>query len=134
MINLSNTTPAAVGGGTNVIFQQDASGDVSAYFAPVKTTVAPVSGVLTLDVSLATSFKVNVNAAITSMSIINPSDGEEITILWAQDATGHAITTAGNMYGVTAPSTGANTVSAQKFTYDIGTTSWYSMGTGSTGM
>lgn len=134
MINFSNTTPAAIGGGTNVLWQEDSSGNISGYYAIAKTTVAPVAGVLTLDASLATSFYVNVNAAITSMSIINPSDGEEITILWAQGATGYAITTASNMYGVTAPSTTANTVSSQKFTYNVSDTNWYATGVGVTGM
>ena len=134
MINFSDTTPAAIGGGTNVLWQEDASGNVSAYCAPAKTTVAPVAGVLTLDASLATSFLVTVNAAITSMSIINPSDGEEITILWSQDATGHAITLASNLNGATAPSTGANTQSCQKFTYNVSDTNWYATGVGVTGM
>ena len=132
----SNSTPAAPTGGVNVTWQSDVSGNLSAYtgVGPVKQTVAPVTGVLTVDASLGSSVLVTVNAAITSMSIINPTDGQEITFLWQQDATGHAITLATNLLGATAPSTGANLVSCQKFTYNVGDSNWYAIAAGLTGM
>lgn len=134
MINLSSTTPAAPNGGTNVIFQNDASGNVSAYYAPKKQTVTPSSGVLTIDASSGVSFLVNVNQAVTSMSITNPTDGQEITILWAQDATGHAVTLASNLKGATAISTVANKMTCQRFTYNVGDANWYAVNQGVAGM
>ena len=137
MINLNNTTPSAPSGSVNVSWQQDGSGNVSAstsFGAISKNTFSPVSGVLTLDCSATNSFYVNVNAAITSMSLTNAFDGEEITILWAQDSTGHSITLASNLLGATAPSTGANTKSCQKFTYNLADTNWYAVSAGVTGM
>ena len=103
----------------------------------MKVSVSPSSspaGVLTIDAELGNSFRINVNQAIGSMSIINPSEGQEITLLWVQDGTGHAITLAGNLKGATAPSTGAGTVSCQKFTYDLTKTNWYATAPGQTGM
>lgn len=136
MINLNDTTPVAVSPSRNVKWQQDGSGNISANYSliPTKTTVAPVAGVLTIDASLGGSFKINVNAAITSMSITNPTDGQEITLLWVQDVTGHAITLATNLKGATAPTVTANSVSSQKFTYDVTATNWYAVASGSTGM
>jgi hypothetical protein len=138
MINLSDTTPVAGTGTKNVVWQEDSSGNVSAAVAfqilGAKTTVAPVTGALTIDCSLGNSFYVNVNAAITSMTITNPVDGQEITILWVQDGTGHAITLAGNMQGATAPSASANKVSCQKFTYNTGNGNWYAIAAGVTAM
>ena len=138
MLNLNDTVPAAAAGTQNVVWQEDSSGNVSAAvnFQSFggKVTVAPVAGVLTLDCSAARSFYVNVNAAITSMVINNPVDGQEITILWVQDGTGHSIVLAGNMQGATAPSTSANKVSCQKFTYNSGNGNWYAIAAGVTGM
>lgn len=135
MINLSDTTPAPPSGSQNVKWQEDSSGNVSAYvgLASNKTTVTPVSGAISLDASLGNSFLVVVNAAITSMAIINPTDGQELTILWAQDATGHAITLASNIVDVTAPSTAANAYSAFKITYNEGDATWYGVPTASSG-
>lgn len=134
MINLSSTTPGAANGGTNVTWQTDASGNVSGYVAKIKQTVAPVAGVLTIDASTGDSFLITVNASITSMSIINPTDGKEITLLWAQDTTGHAVTLAANLLGATAPSTTANSHSGQRFSFNIADANWYSCGVGSAGM
>lgn len=134
MRNLNDTTPAAPIGGANVRWQEDASGNTSAYIANRKVTIAPVAGVLTLDASASDVFQITVNAAITSMSITNPSDGQEIILLWAQDTTGHAVTTATNLLGVTTPSTTANTFSSQAFTYNVGDTNWYAVAPGVTGM
>ena len=129
MINLSNTTPAAPSGGTPVSWQQDASGNVSGYTAKVKLSVSAVSGVLTLDASQATSFFVPVTAAITSMSITNPpSDGTEITILYAQDSTGHAVALPTNMFGALTVNTTANKHTCQSFTYNVADDNWYAIG------
>lgn len=134
--NLSSTTPAAPVGGRLVTWQQDVSGNTSAYtsMAPSKITVAPIAGVLTLDVSLANSFLITVNAAITSMVLINPTDGQEITLLWAQDSTGHTVVLATNLIGATAPSVTANKHSIQKFSYNIGDTNWYGIALGQVGL
>lgn len=134
MINLSSTTPTPPGGGTNVIFQNDVSGNVSAYYKKRKNTVAPSGGVLTLDASLGDSFLITVTQAITSMTITNPADGQEITMLWAQDATGHAVVLATNMLGATAISTTANKHTCQRFTYNVGDTNWYACNLGVSGM
>lgn len=134
MINFSDTQPAAINGGTNVSWQSDVSGNVSAYLATRKTTVAPVAGVLTLDASLWDSFFITVNAAITSTVITNPSDGQQIYLLWAQDLTGHAVTLPTNLLGATAPSTGASLHTGQQFSYNAADTNWYSCGVGTAGM
>lgn len=121
-------------GGLPVVWQQDSSGNVSGYVANIKNTVAPVAGVLTLDCSTGNSFLITVTAAVTSMSLTNPSDGQEITLLWQQDATGHAIVLASNLLGATAPSTTANKTSCQRFTYNAGDTNFYATSAGVTGM
>lgn len=129
MINLNNTTPAAVNGGTNVLWQNDASGNVSAYYAIAKQTLAPTSGVVTLNAALYSSFFITVNAAITSMSITNPTDGQEITIAWQQDSTGHAVAVASNLdCGTFTVSTTANKTSIAKFTYNAADTTWFFIG------
>jgi hypothetical protein len=98
------------------------------------TTFSPVSGVLTLDASLGNSPLVFVNAAITSMTITNPTDGQIMNILWQQDGTGHSITLASNLLGATAPSTTINKFSCQSFRYNAGTTNWYAVAIGVTGL
>jgi hypothetical protein len=128
MINLSNTTPAAIGGGTNVTWQSDASGNVSGYVAKVKQTVSIVANAVTFDASQGSSFLVLITSAITSMTITNPTDGQEITILFQQDGTGHAVTFAANVHGATAVPTTPNTTSTYKFSYNVGDTNWYSLG------
>ena len=45
------------------------------------------------------SFLINVTAAITSMTLTNPTDGQEITLLFIQDSSGHAVTLASNLLG-----------------------------------
>jgi hypothetical protein len=138
-INLSNTTPAAPAGGINVLWQQDAGGDTSAYVpnagvpGGTKQTVSPVGGVLTIDASLGSSVEVNVNAAITSMSIINPTDGQQMSILFVQDSTGHAVTLASNIIDPPTINTAANSTTMMIITYNAGDTNWYSVQTASGG-
>jgi hypothetical protein len=131
-INYSNTTPAAPVGGFNVSFQTDGSGDVSAYVPNVpggtKQTAAPSSGVVTVDVSQGSSIFINVNAAITNIVLNNPTDGQEITILFAQDSTGHAVALGTNMLGSPTITTTANTHSCYKWTYNLANTNWYLIG------
>ncbi len=128
-INLNNTTPAAVNGGTNVTWQNDTSGNVSAYFQIVKAPVTPSAGVVTLNAAVASSFFISVNAAITSMSISNPTDGQEITIAWQQSATGYAVTLAPNMNaGSFVVNTSANLTSVCKWTYNAANGIWYAIG------
>jgi hypothetical protein len=129
LVNLSDSTPAPINGGSNVRWQQDASGNTSGYVAKRKITVAPVAGVVTLDASQADSFLITVNAPITSMVITNPTDGQEITILWAQDTGGHAVAVATNLLmGTLTVSTAASKHTTGKFTYNVSDTSWYVIG------
>jgi hypothetical protein len=143
MLNFNDTVPAAPAGGANVLWQEDAAGNTSAYILSgslaggrigAKTTIAPVANVLTVDASLGNTFLVNVNAQINSMSITNPTDGQEITLLWQQDGSGHTIALAANLVGATAPTTTASKISCQKFTYNVGTTNWYAIAAGSVNM
>lgn len=137
MINLSNTTPAAPTGGANVSWQEDSSGNVSAYASIIpggaKQTVAPVSNVLTIDASLGASVLINVNAEITSMSIINPTDGQELLLLWAQDATGHSITIASNIQNAPTIGTAANDYTYFSLVYNAADTTWYAPASGGSG-
>ncbi len=137
-ITFSDSTPVAPTGGTNIKWQVDGSGNVSGYtgFGSItKITVGSTAGVLTLDCSLANSFLINVTENITSTTLTNPTDGQEITLLWQEDmAGGWTISLAANMIGATAPSTGANTHSLQKFTYNIGDANWYAISAGITGL
>jgi hypothetical protein len=128
MINLSDTTPTAITGGNNVHWQMDASGNVSAYSTERKLTVAPSSGVLTVDASLADVYLITVNAAVTSMTLTNPTDGQQLTLLWAQDTSGHAVTVASNLIGPGTVTTTASKRSCYTYTYDAGTNNWYQVG------
>lgn len=128
MINFSDSLPAAPAGGANVKWQLDVSGNLSAYTSTGKLTVAPVSNVLTIDASAARSFLINVNAAITSMVINNPTDGQEVTFLWAQDVTGHAVAVAANMVGGPTVTTTGGKHTTGKWTYNVGDTNWYFIG------
>jgi hypothetical protein len=137
MINLNDTTPAAPTGGFNIKWQQDSSGNVSAYTGPsvnAPVTTAPVAGVLTLNAALGDKQKININAAITSIVVNNPTDGQVMTLFWVQDGTGHAVTLPSFFLGVTAPSTTANTHSLQQIYYNAADTNWYGVAAGQTGL
>jgi hypothetical protein len=137
MINLSDSTPAAPTGGFNIKWQQDASGNVSAYTGPsanAPVTTAPIAGVLTLNAALGDKQKINVNAAITSIVVNNPTDGQVMTLFWVQDGTGHAIALPAFFIGVTAPSTTANKHSIQQVYYNAADTNWYGVALGQTGL
>lgn len=137
MINLSNTTPAAPTGGSNVQWQQDSSGNVSAYVgaaANPPVTNTPSAGVLTINAASGDKQKINVNAAITSIVVNNPTDGQIMTLFWVQDGTGHAITLPAFFIGVTAPSTTANKHSIQQIYYNAADTNWYGVAAGQTGL
>ena len=126
-INLNNSIPAAPSGAQNVIWQEDSSGDVSAYvgLATTKTTVSPVGGALTINAGLGNSFLVNVNAAITSMAITNPTDGQTISILWQQDSTGHSVVIAPNIVGAPPVDTAPNSSTSYILTYNAADATWY---------
>ena len=138
MINLNDTTPAAPSGGVNVAWQEDSSGNVSAYIPFGSNTgiqQSPSAGVLTLDTSISNVFRLLINGNVTTMTLTNPTDYQVITILWQMDGTGgYTITPATNLKGVTAPSTGANTFSTQQFVYNAGNSNWYALSAGKTGM
>jgi hypothetical protein len=137
VITLNSTTPAAPNGGSLVKWQQDASGNVSAYTgaaANPPVTTAPVAGVLTINAASGDKQKINVNAAITSIVVNNPTDGQVITLFWVQDGTGHAITLPAFFLGVTAPSTTANKHSIQQIYYNAADTNWYGVAAGQTGL
>ena len=129
-INLNNTIPSPPIGGTNVLWQEDSSGNVSAYtgLATAKTTVAPVAGVVSVAASLGNSFLVNVTSAITSMPIANPTDGQIITVLFVQDSTGHAVTLSANVLGSYSITTIANKRSCYSWMYDAVSTNWFQVG------
>lgn len=129
-INFSNTIPAPPIGGRNISWQTDGGGNVSAYasLAAAKTIVAPVSGAVTIDCSLGNSFWININAAVTSMTLTNPTDGQEVTLVFAQDATGHAVTIAANLSGNPIIETNANAIVAYKWSYNLANTTWYLIG------
>lgn len=128
MINLNSTTPAAPNGGTPVIWQNDSSGNVSAYTAKVKTSLNATGGALTINAGLGDSFIINVSGVVSSSTISNPTDGQEITLLWAQNSTGYAVTLPTNMKGGLTVSTTANSHTCQKFTYNAGDGNWYAIG------
>jgi hypothetical protein len=129
MINLSDTVPAAPTGGRNIKWQQDSSGDVSGYTIPSKSTVTPSGGVVTIDASTSDSFLISVTAAITSIVINNPTDGQRITLLFAQDATGHAVTLPASLIsGTFTVTTTANKHSCAQWLYNSGDTNWYIVG------
>ena len=137
MITLNSTTPAAPTGGSLVMWQQDASGNVSAYTgsaANPPVTTAPVAGVLTINAATGDKQKINVNAAISSSSVTNPTDGQVMTLFWVQDGTGHSVVLPTNFIGATAPSTTANTNSIQQFYYNAADTSWYGVAVGQIGL
>jgi hypothetical protein len=138
MINLNDTTPAAPTGGFNVKWQQDSSGNVSAYTGPAALgappVYAPVAGVLTINAAASNVAYINVNAAITSIVVNNPTDGQIMTIFWIQDGTGHAIALPAFFIGATAPSTTANKHSIQQFLYHAADTNWYGVAAGQTGL
>jgi hypothetical protein len=134
--NLNDTTPAAPTGGVNCKWQQDASGNTSAYVSlgAVSASFTPVAGVLTIDASQSNVAVITINAAITSSSVTNPTDGQLLTVLWEQDSTGHAVALPSNFIGATPPSTTASKRSIQTFLYNAGVTAWFGIAAGQTGL
>jgi hypothetical protein len=124
MINLTDTT--------TVTWTSDSSGNVFANASIVpggaKQTVAPVANVVTVDVSLGSSILINITDVISNIVLNSPVDGQEITILFAQDATGHAVTLATNMLGAPTITTTANKHSCYKWSYNTADTNWYLIG------
>lgn len=110
-------------------WQQDVSGNVAAYYQIRKITVTAAGSSLTIDSSQADTFLIPIINAITSMTITNPIDGQEITLMWQQDSTGHAVTVASNLdMGTLTVTTTANKVTIARFSYNAGNTTWYIVG------
>jgi hypothetical protein len=74
--------------------------------------------ILTLDAREGPAFSLFVNQAITEITILNGVDGQTVTLLFLQDATGHSVSAGGgNLTGFVSPATTPNTASVQQFTY-----------------
>jgi hypothetical protein len=103
-------------------------------FVGKKVPIAVVAGAITLNASAASSFRVALNANVTSATITNPTDGQVIVIEWVQDATGgRTVAMPANLSGAATPTATANAVTTQSFMYDLTATTWYSVGVGSGG-
>jgi hypothetical protein len=102
---------------------------------PLKITQA-AAATTTLNPATANSFRITVGIVVTSVVISNGIyDGQEVTLLWVQDATGHAVSGfSANIHGATTPSAGANSVSQQKLSWDSTLSIWYAVAAGVTGM
>ena len=103
IITATNTLRAGVGGtvfhasGSNVgvgtvtpraTLDIDGSTRLKTYFEPVPT-VAPVANVVSIDLSQAQTFNVNVTSAVNSLTILNPSsESSSFTLKVTQDGTG----------------------------------------------
>jgi hypothetical protein len=84
---------------------------------------------VTIDASTGDSFLISVNAAITSIVVNNPTDGQKLTLLFAQDATGHAVALPTNFVsGTFTVTTTANKHSCATWLYNSGDTNWYIVG------
>ena len=116
----------------SITWSVDVSGNLSANAVNVpggaKQTAAPVATVVTVDVSLGSSIFITVNDVISDIVLNSPVDGQEITILFSQDGTGHAVTLATNMLGAPTITTTANSHSCYKWTYNLADTNWYLIG------
>jgi hypothetical protein len=107
---------------------------VLANIALRKVINTSATGATTLDASQGNAFAFTLTGNIT-LTITNPSDGQEITILFKQDATGsRSVTWPANVKGNMTVSGTANSVSQQKFAYDLASTNWYAVNLGVTGM
>lgn len=97
--------------------------------AYAQTPVPVSSGVVTIDASTGSAFKVLLNANVTSVKLKNPRPGQIVTILFTQNATGnYAVTFGGNITN-TPTITGTGTTLAE-FQYDSGSNTWYGLPTG----
>jgi hypothetical protein len=79
------------------------------------------------------SFRISLNnVASVTLNISNGGyDGQEITVMYVQGgATASTVTAAANVHGFTAPSAVANTVSVQRFTWDVTNLIWYASSAG----
>lgn len=117
-----------------------------AAYSPTKTTV--VGGTTTtINPALGNAFRVTVGLAITSVVLSNGvADGQEITVQWVQDGTGHAVSgfaanihgvgflTAGSNTFVAVPSAAASSVSSQSYTWDSTASVWYAKSVGVSSM
>lgn len=120
---------------TNAIWLWNGSAWVLSHSAPKSAVTA--TSTTTLSPASVSSFRVNLSNVATVSLVINNGayDGQEITLVFVQGGTtGSTVTAAANIHGFTTPSAGTNTVSTQRFAWDVGNTIWYALGAGSTGM
>jgi hypothetical protein len=112
-INLNGVTPAAPSGSTNVLWQEDASGNVSAYVAGSPTFLSPsplvtlaTQGAAQTNTALFTptasglyriSFYAKVTRAATSSSTLGGATGFSVTFTDATDSTASVIATTSNV-------------------------------------
>lgn len=99
-------------------------------FAHAQVQVPIVSGTATVDASMPTSaqissFLVILNQNVSSLQIINPRIGQQITIILQQDASGgRTVAYASNVKNGVAPTSTANSVTSQLFAYNNNTNAW----------
>jgi hypothetical protein len=91
-----------------------------------------VAGVVTMDVAKNhTSFKVNVDQIITSVSFTNPTPGEVVNVLFTQNTTGgFTVTFGGNISNSPTVNTTPSSSSSVLFSYDVNSNSWFGISNG----
>lgn len=105
---------------------------LSIFLAPVcfaQVIVNPAAGVATIDASKASSFKVPVSAAITNVNISNGSPGQQIAIIFVENATGGFAVAFGSsgpstIAGTCTVTTTANASTTCTANYDITSNTW----------
>jgi len=84
--------------------------------------------VLTLDARTGNYFPIIVAAAITEILIENGTDGQVLSLVFQQDATGHAVSAGGgNIQGFVTPSASPNALSAQQLICSQTDDTWISL-------
>ena len=105
-----------------------------AYPCFAQKQVPIVAGAVTLDVSQNNnSFFVPVTAQINSVSIINPLPGQQISVIFTQDSTGHSVAFGGNISGAGTVSTSASATTTLGFVFNSLSNTWYGTNSGSGG-
>jgi hypothetical protein len=99
-------------------------------FAPQKVALTPTASAVTVDASQGNSFRIALDhlQPPTALTISNPTNGQEIEILFVQDSTGGvSITYPATVKGATAITTTANLVSSLRLTFDSTSGNWYTV-------
>ena len=126
--NLNNALPSPATGSATVSWQIDntveppnISGSyVSLANSLITANIVPFSATPVFDALLGNVQEITLTAAVTSFTIINPTPGQVMTLIWLQDATG-GWTVAGppaTLRGFTTPGTTLSTYSVQSFAWD----------------